>query len=274
MFGVWAASAGGFLNHTLPDLFSFLDVTGVFLNGILGGRLAREKRFDPIGFAILAVISALGGGILRDLMLNNAPPVALTDKYYLTMAFMGAIVAGLWKLDGKWSRRILILFDALVLGTWAATGTQKALGLGFDIIPSILMGVVTAIGGGMIRDIAAGNVPAVFGGNNLYAVPAVAAAAADALFFSLGWSLLGMVAAVLVGSIFTILASWRRWVLPEVNTWTISMTPKQWRALQKLRKERSDSSGSKEVPRWKRWFSTSSDDSGGEEDPGASTLEE
>ena len=113
-----------------------------------------------------------------------------------------------------------------------------------------------------------------FGGNNLYAVPAVAAAAADALFFSLGWPLLGMVAAVLVGSIFTILASWRRWVLPEVNTWTISMTHKQWRALQKLRKERGGSSGSTEEPRWKRWFSTSSDYSDGGEEPGESTLEE
>lgn len=220
----------------LPDVFRILDVTGVFLNGILGGRLARQKHFDLVGFGVLAVISALGGGVIRDVMLNNAPPVALTDKYYLTMALAGAVVAGLWRFDGKWSRRTLILFDALVLGIWAGTGTQKALSLGFDLIPSLLMGVVTAIGGGMVRDIAAGNVPAVFGGNNLYAIPAILAACADALFFELGYPLTGMVAATLLGATLTTLASWRRWVLPQTHDWTISMTPRQWRAAQRARR--------------------------------------
>lgn len=221
------------LSNGLPELFRFLDLTGVFLNGILGGRLARQKGFDPVGFAVLAIMSALGGGIIRDVMLNNAPPVALTDRYYLTMAFIGAGLAWLWKFDGKWSRRALITCDGLVLGVWAATGTQKALALGFALIPSILMGVITAIGGGMVRDVTAGNVPAVFGGNSLYAIPAVIASILDAILFINGYPLLGMLAATLVGSGITVLASWRRWMLPQMSDWSISMTPKQWRNFQK-----------------------------------------
>lgn len=239
------------LSGSFPEVFRALDITGVFLNGILGGKLARQKRFDLVGFAVLAVMSGLGGGIIRDLMLNNAPPVALTDKYYLVMAFAGAFVAWLWKLDGKWSRRALIFCDAMVLGVWAATGTQKALGLGFAVIPAILMGVVTAIGGGMVRDISAGNVPVVFGGNPIYAIPAVAASAVDALLFTLGFPLLGMLIATLLGSSLTILASWRRWVLPDLSEWSISMTPRQWRAFQsgrgaKLEKNPPETQGSTE----------------------------
>ncbi|WP_299295752.1 trimeric intracellular cation channel family protein [uncultured Mobiluncus sp.] len=268
------AAAPVSFNDLLPQVFRVLDITGVFLNGILGGRLARQKRFDLVGFGVLAVVSALGGGIIRDIMLNNAPPVALTDKFYLTMALAGALVAGLWKLDGKWSRRTLILFDALVLGIWAGTGTQKALSLGFDVIPSILMGVVTAIGGGMVRDIAAGNVPMVFGGSSLYAIPAILAACADASFYKLGYPLTGMVAAALIGSTLTILASWRRWVLPETHDWTISMTHQQWKSAQRARRiARGDYPDAKTKKLWKNQFSTGKTDEDGENEDSGTTLE-
>lgn len=261
-------------NDLLPQVFRVLDITGVFLNGILGGRLARQKHFDLVGFGVLAVVSALGGGIIRDIMLNNAPPVALTDKFYLTMALAGALVAGLWKFDGKWSRRTLILFDALVLGIWAGTGTQKALSLGFDVIPSILMGVITAIGGGMVRDIAAGNVPMVFGGSSLYAIPALLAACADAAFYKLGYPLTGMVAATMVGSTLTILASWRRWILPETHEWTISMTRQQWKSAQRARRiARGDYPDAKTRKLWKTKFSTGEADGNGGSNDSDTTLE-
>lgn len=65
------------LNESLPDLFRVIDLTGVFLNGIIGGRLARQKGFDAVGFAVLALMSAMGGGILRDVMLQAGPPLCL-----------------------------------------------------------------------------------------------------------------------------------------------------------------------------------------------------
>lgn len=215
---------------TLPPVFSALDLTGVFLNGILGGRLARQKRFDAVGFAVLAIVSALGGGIVRDLMLASGPPIAITDPYYLIVAIAGAAVAFILPLEGKWTLRLILVADGLVLGTWAATGATKTLGLGFGIMPALLLGLVTAVGGGMIRDIAAGNVPAVFGGNDLYAVPALVAAVIDIALFKLGQPEIGMLGAALAACIFVILAHWRSWRLPQASdTWSFSMTPKQWK---------------------------------------------
>ncbi|MBP3223075.1 MAG: TRIC cation channel family protein [Actinomycetaceae bacterium] len=213
------------------DVFRVIDLTGVLLNGILGGRLARSKNFDAIGFGVLALMSALGGGIIRDLMLASGPPVALTDPYYLTVALIGAGIAFLWRFDGKWSLRLLLIADGLVLGTWAATGVTKTLNCGFGVVPALLLGLVTAVGGGMVRDVAAGNVPAVFGGNNLYAVPALVAAMFDVLFFKLEMADIGMLVAALSGCVFVVIAHWRKWQLPKSGMWSVSLTPKQWKEM-------------------------------------------
>ena len=103
-------------NACLPEIFRAIDLTGVLLNGVLGGRLARIKRFDAVGFCVLAITSALGGGMVRDILLGAAPPVALTDPRYLTVALVGAGVAMLWKLESRPWRIALILADGMVLG--------------------------------------------------------------------------------------------------------------------------------------------------------------
>ena len=163
-------------------------------------------------------------------MLASGPPIAITDPYYLIVAIAGAAVAFVLPLEGKWALRLILVGDGLVLGTWAATGATKTLGLGFGIMPALLLGLVTAVGGGMIRDIAAGNVPAVFGGNNLYAVPALVGAVIDIVLFKVGQPEIGMLGAALAACIFVILAHWRSWRLPQASdTWSFSMTPKQWR---------------------------------------------
>lgn len=211
------------LNESLPDLFRVIDLTGVFLNGIIGGRLARQKHFDAVGFAVLAIMSALGGGIVRDLMLQAGPPVALTDPYYLGTALLGAFIAFLWKFDSKWSVRMIVLADGTVLGTWAATGAIKTLNLGFGVMPALLLGVMTAVGGGMIRDVSAGSIPMVFGGNNLYATPAVVASLVMVGFFYAQLPMLGMLVATIVGSSFTVVAHWRQWQLPTNPDWTLDL---------------------------------------------------
>lgn len=208
-------------------VFRVIDLTGVLLNGILGGKLAREKRFDAVGFMILAIMSAMGGGIVRDVMLQAGPPVALTDPFYIIVALIGASIAFLWRLDSRFWRVALIIADGIVLGSWAATGAMKTLSLGFAILPALLLGLTTAVGGGMIRDISAGKVPSVLGGNYLYATPALVSAGLMVLLYTLGYPLWGMITATLVGSSFTVLAHWRRWSLPEHSDWTIALTPDQ-----------------------------------------------
>ncbi len=140
------------LNHALPDLFRAIDLIGVLLNGIIGGRLARTKRFDAVGFAVLAIMSALAGGMLRDVLLQSGPPAALTDPYYLGTALVGAGIAMLWKLESRPWRIALVVADGTVLGCWAATGALKTLAAGFGVLPAIMLGIITAVGGGAIRD--------------------------------------------------------------------------------------------------------------------------
>ena len=198
----------------IHDVYRAIDLIGVGLNGVLGGQLARRKHFDAVGFVILAVISATGGGIIRDVMLQQGPPVALTDPLYILVALAGAAAAFLWKLRRRAWAATMVVADGVVLGAWAATGAMKTLEAGFGAVPAVLLGLTTAIGGGMIRDIAAGNVPSVFGGNNLYATPALVSTLILIAIYSLGLPMLGLVAATAVASAFTVLAHWRKWQLP------------------------------------------------------------
>lgn len=219
------------LNHALPDIFRAIDLLGVFLNGIIGGQLARTKRFDAVGFAVLAIMSALAGGMLRDVLLQSGPPVALTDPYYLGTALAGAVIAMLWKFDSRPSRIALIVADGTVLGCWAATGALKTLNAGFGILPALMLGLITAVGGGAIRDISAGNIPRVFGGNNLYATPAAVSAAIMVAFHGFGLSTIGMLVATIVGSAFTLVSHWKGWQLPPTGDWTLTVTSSQLRRL-------------------------------------------
>lgn len=183
--------------------------------------MARERHFDLVGFMALAVMAALGGGMIRDVLLQMGPPVALTNPYYLAGAVTGALIAFLLRFDGKWSKRSLIVADGFVLGAWTATGTLKALEGGFDILPSILMGVITAVGGGMVRDVAVGQVPSIFGGNTLYATPSLIATIPAIVLWELGRPSLATLASTVVGGILCVLARALRWSLPVNNDYSL-----------------------------------------------------
>lgn len=200
--------------------FRLVDVTGVFANGLLGGAVARTKGFDAIGFVILAICSGLGGGMLRDTLLGVGFPVALTDPLYLSSAVVGALVAFVMDFGRGWARRGLLVADALALGCWSATGAAKALGAGLNWLPAIFLGVVTAVGGGMLRDILVNQVPSVFNGP-LYATVSILASAEMVLFQSFDQYGIGMGLAILTGGVLGLLARWRQWTLPQAAQWTV-----------------------------------------------------
>mgnify|MGYP000223221029 CR=1 FL=1 len=201
--------------EALPDTFRAVDLCGVLLNGILGGLIARRKNYDLVGFVVLAMLTATAGGILRDVMIQAGPPFALTDPYYLYTACAGALIAWWVPFRSTPARRLLVVADAVVLGTWSATGASKALGNGLGVMPALLLGCLTAVGGSMIRDVSVGETPAVFGGNKLYAIPALCAAGTDVALVSAGlaeaWA---MLASALVGAGTCLVAYWRSWRLP------------------------------------------------------------
>ena len=169
----------------------------------------------------LAVMAALGGGMIRDVLLQMGPPVALTSPYYLGGAFTGALIAFLLRLDGKWSNRFLIVADGFVLGAWTATGTLKALEGGFAVLPSIMMGVITAVGGGMVRDVAVGRVPSIFGGNTLYATSALLATVPAIVLWEVGQPSIATFASTIVGGGLCIGARAFRWRLPVHNDYSL-----------------------------------------------------
>ena len=214
--------------------FRAVDVTGVFCAAVIGAKLARERRFDAVGFATLAVISALGGGMTRDGRLQQIP-VAFTDPFYLGGALLGATVAFFWRLESKWTNRMITVADALCLGCWAATGAQKTLALGLGVLPAMMMGLTTAVGGSIIRDVMVGKIPKIFGGANLYATPAATSAVIMVVFFKLNMPVLGMALSIIAALIFVLLAQWRGWVLPEALDLSINLTPRQFRQLLRLR---------------------------------------
>ncbi len=199
---------------TLSEAIRIVDLAGVLGNAILGGIAARSARLDIVGFVILAILSGLGGGMIRDTLLQRGTPVALTDPYYLILAVIGAFIAFAVHFNGHWSQRALTLIDALAVGCWAAAGAQKALGAGLGWLPAIMLGVITAVGGGMVRDLFLLRVPAIFGGNTLYATSALLASVEMVLFSELGLAAIGSAAAILSGAALSLLARRYGWILP------------------------------------------------------------
>ena len=198
----------------LNDVLRAVDLTGVFAAGLLGGAIARTERLDPVGFAVLAILSSLGGGLIRDTLLQHGTPVALTDYTYLVVAIAAAGVAFLVPFEGRlWVRGYPVL-DAVTLGAWAAVGAQKALHVGLGWLPAILLGTITAVGGGAVRDVAVLRVPHIFGGNTLYATCAVVASAVMVGFNRTHEPTAGLFAATLVGAGLCLVARSRGWRLP------------------------------------------------------------
>lgn len=197
-----------------PEVFLTVDIIALVTNGIMGGVIARRMNFDPVGFVVMAIVTALGGGIVRDLMIDQGPPVATTNPWYLPAAILGAFIAFLMPLNGKWTTRVLTVLDGLALGAWSATGTLKALAAGLDWLPSLLLGVMTAVGGGMIRDFMVGQVPTVFRRSPLYATASLFGSVQMLVFFYVKLPDWGMFVAMFSVAILVILAQKYNLYLP------------------------------------------------------------
>ena len=199
----------------LTEFLQWLDLIGVLFNAICGAVIARNARLDPIGFGVLAVMSGLGGGLIRDTLLQAGPPIALVDWRYFTTAIAGAGIVILLPIGGRWWERIHPPIDALALGCWAAVGAAKTVELGYGWLPAVLLGTITAVGGGFVRDMVLLQVPAVLGGNTLYATWAMVAAAITVAGAELGYTAAGSVIATLVGAGLVVLSRHKHWALPQ-----------------------------------------------------------
>ena len=184
------------------DVARVLDLAGVFAFAVSGGLLAVRKQYDVVGLTVLALVTALGGGTLRDVLLGDLPPQSLTSTLYLVVPLVAAalVFVGHDLIDRRLRTSVLV-FDAAGLGLFCVTGALKAVHLGAPAVAAVLLGAITATGGGMIRDTLAGEDPVVFRSDSvLYFVPAAFGALAIVLVSqtTLSLSLASVVVAVLV----------------------------------------------------------------------------
>lgn len=158
-----------------PVLILVLNLAGTFVFGLSGGMAGVRARLDLLGVVVLAAVVGLAGGVTRDLLIGT-PPATIRDWRYLAAAGMAGLVCFFAAPLLARVKLGVMIFDAVGLSLFTVTGATKALQFGLGPVPAILLGAITGIGGGMLRDVLLGEIPTVLR-EGLYAVPALLGAA-------------------------------------------------------------------------------------------------
>ncbi|MFF1603731.1 trimeric intracellular cation channel family protein [Streptomyces mirabilis] len=160
-----------------PSVQHVLDLVGIFVFAISGALLAVRKNFDVFGIAVLAEVTALGGGLFRDMVIGAVPPAAFTDLGYFSTPLLAALLVFFLHPEVERIQVAVNVFDAAGLGLFCVAGTTKAYEYGLGLTPSAALGLATAVGGGVLRDVLANEVPSLLRWDrDLYAVPAIVGA--------------------------------------------------------------------------------------------------
>lgn len=194
-----------------------LDLLGTFVFALSGAAACVKNRLDLFGFMVLAFATGNAGGITRDLLIGAVPPAAIRDWFYLAVCLFAGLVMFWWypKIDVQ--RKSVLLLDAAGLALFAVTGTQKALAAGLNPAMAAVMGMLSGIGGGIVRDILVNETPTVLRAD-LYAVAALAAGMAVVGGHALHLPpFAGMIAGALVCLFLRLMAIFRGWHLPTAR---------------------------------------------------------
>ena len=207
--------------ETSPVLLWF-DLMGVFFFALSGNLLAARKDIDITGGLFLGLLAGLGGGIIRDVLLG-VTPLALDKPVYLLPPVLAAVAV---YLLGPLMHRVatlIVTFDAAGLGLFCTFGAARAMQHGMPVASAIGLGVVTAVGGGLMRDVVANEMPAVFSGSNLYVVPAATGSALTVLAVSTDtWGPVTATALAAFVFAFRMVAWWQQWRVPaQMRGWTV-----------------------------------------------------
>ncbi len=166
----------GAVSQTVETLVLALDLFGTFVFALSGALTGVRHRLDLFGVLVLAYAAGTAGGITRDLLIGAVPPASIADWRYIVVPVVAGLATFWWHpLVRRWQSPVLI-FDAAGLGLFAVAGTLKALAFGLNPLAAVLLGMLTGIGGGMLRDVLVAEVPTVLRAE-LYAVAALVGAA-------------------------------------------------------------------------------------------------
>lgn len=163
-----------------------LDLGGTFAFALNGALTAlRVARVDIVGVLTLGIITALGGGIIRDIVIGDVPPATFSDWRYLAVAAAGGLLAFLFGRNLERLSGPITVLDAAGLSLFAVTGASKALEFGLGPVQAVLLGALTGVGGGTLRDVLTQRIPVVLS-SELYAIPALAGATVTVVAAALG----------------------------------------------------------------------------------------
>ena len=218
-----------------------LDLIGTFVFALSGAVAGVKERLDLFGVLVLSFAAASAGGIMRDLLIGAVPPAAISDWRYLAVSLVAGLVVFFWYPISERVRNLrnhVMIFDAAGLALFAVVGTQKALGYKLNPIMAALLGVLTGIGGGMLRDVLVADVPAVLR-SELYAVAALGGALVVVAGYVLNFppTTMAVTGAALCFGI-RLVAIQRGWRLPIAGFWQRSKVGRQREEL-KLRSRRT-----------------------------------
>ncbi len=205
------------MRYDSAQLLLVVDLIGTFVFAVEGATAAIEGDLDLLGLMVLAFATALAGGIIRDLLIGAIPPGAIRDWRYAAVAFVAAAVVFLWHhYVSQVPQSFIVVVDAAGLALFSVAGAAKALDYGIHPFLAVLMGGITGVGGGTVRDLLLARVPTVLR-SDIYAVAALAGAAI--MVIGMSWGLpatLMTVAGSVVCFVLRVVAVWRHWNLPRV----------------------------------------------------------
>ena len=158
-----------------PDLplEPVMELVGVFVGGLSGALAAIRKQFDIFGIVVLAWAAGLGGGLMRDVLVGAFPPVGIGRWEFILTACLAGVTMYFFHPRLERARRMIAVLDAGALALFTVVGTVKGLSLGAGPTASVCVGIITGVGGGVLRDLLTGEVPVVLHHRQLYAIPAV-----------------------------------------------------------------------------------------------------
>lgn len=208
-------------------ILSILEIVGTIAFAISGAYVAIKARLDIFGVVMLGTITCVGGGIMRDLIIGNNPPRIFSNLHILLIAFIVSIIYFIIacvyrKKFEEINHRVEVvnnIFDAIGLAAFTVIGTEVAFinGVHNNVVLSLLLGVLTGVGGGVLRDILTATTPYIFK-KHVYAIASIGGAGVYyAMRYYMNQTLIPTIVAVLIIIIIRLLATYFRWELPKAN---------------------------------------------------------
>ncbi len=195
-------------------LQSILNYGGIAVFAASGAVVGVRKGFDLFGIAVMGVLTGVGGGVLRDLMIDISPPHSIQYWPNITVALVAAAVATVFARTVIRHTQTVLTLDAVGMGFFATSGGAIAVDHGASWFAAALLGMLSAIAGGIIRDVLAREVPMVMGPDDLYAIPAMLGALTYVVIDYLGPQWIGIAVGALLATALRLAGMTFHWKLP------------------------------------------------------------